>query len=82
LAREVSAGCGNTKACRERADRARGISGEALERAVGARTAALLRAGVLALGGAEIDVRYSDEGELKPRVGIELAFPVVQVPEF
>jgi hypothetical protein len=77
---KVEQQCGKGPACRAKAKAARGISDSALRAAVGDRTGRLLKNGVLPMGGAEIDLRYSASSGLLPRVAVDVSFPVVQVP--
>lgn len=74
--------CGKGAQCQRKANAARGISDDALRGAVGERTGKLLKGGVLPMGGAEIDLRYSDTEGLRPRVRVAVSFPVVSVPSF
>jgi hypothetical protein len=72
--------CGKQHACQKRAEAARGISRALVASRLGQRTADLFARGVVPLGGAEIDIGY-DGNAVVPRVGLELAFPLVPVPE-
>jgi hypothetical protein len=72
--------CGKQHACQKRAEAARGISRALVASRLGQRTADLFARGVVPLGGAELDIGY-DGNAVFPRVGLELAFPLVPVPE-
>jgi hypothetical protein len=69
-----------TRQCRDRETTTRRTAWERLTRGLGARTRALFESGVVPLGGATIDLRYDAELGLLPRVAIDVAFPLVEVP--
>jgi hypothetical protein len=78
-AQKATATCGSNRRCRAEVRQELDRSKSAVEAMLGARTAALFAAGVVPLGGAEVDIGY-DGVSVRPRVGLELAFPLVQVP--
>lgn len=72
--------CGRNAACRTKA----GAKDDPPRRSrlaavLGDRTALLFGVGVVPLGGAELDIGY-DGHAIRPRVGLQLAFPLVEVP--
>lgn len=71
--------CGGKRACENRAAKLRGMGDAKLEAAVGPRAAALLKHGVLPVGGVEIELRYA-QGRLHPHVAIDPAFLLVHMP--
>jgi hypothetical protein len=78
-ARVAAERCGKSRSCRDEARAQAGLSAKAIETTLGARTAELFARGLVPLGGAQLDIGY-DGWAIRPRVGLELAFPLVPVP--
>lgn len=71
--------CEGKVACQRKADALRGVRTPVFERVIGPRMAALLRRGVLPLGGVDLEFRYRS-GKLVPEVKIDPAFLLVHMP--
>lgn len=71
--------CGKNTGCLQRARRALGIDPTLLAKAVGARSAALLQRGVLAIGGVQVEFHYQT-GRLIPVVSVDASFLHTTMP--
>jgi hypothetical protein len=71
--------CSGNVACEQRALKARGIGSVQFEKVVGPRMAAMLRHGVLPIGGVDLELRYRG-GKLMPQVDVDPAFLLVHMP--
>ncbi len=79
LAKEA---CKGNKVCERRADKLRTVNQQELDRAIGKRSAALLRRGVLPVGGVALELRYEGRGRLVPRVDVTPQFLMAHPPPF
>ncbi len=71
--------CAGNLACEQRASKARGIGTAQFEKVIGSRMAAMLRRGVLPVGGVELELRYRG-GRLLPQVDVDPALLLVHMP--
>lgn len=71
--------CAGKLACEQRAAKLRGIGTPQFEKVVGTRMAAMLRRGVLPIGGVDLELRYRG-GRLAPHVDVDPAFLLVHMP--
>lgn len=71
--------CAANAACEQRALRSRGIGTAQFEKVIGPRMAAMLRSGVLPIGGVDLELRYRG-GRLLPQVDVDPAFLLVHMP--
>lgn len=73
-------GCSGRASCEQAARKLRGVRDGALEQAIGARSASLLRHGVVPVGGVQIEFRYFGRGTLAPRLEVMPRFLMAHVP--
>ncbi len=78
--RKQHAACAGDVQCAASATKARGMDAGKLARAVGERSAQLLKNGVLPVGGVQLEFRYLGRGQLAPRLVVAPRFLMAHVP--
>ncbi len=72
--------CKGRKTCEDRVRKARPLDAEKLGQAIGQRSAALLKAGVVPVGGVQVEFRFDARGRLEPLIEISPQFLLLHVP--